>query len=47
MRIWQDGQRSIQEPLDIDGCGIEVPTTAGLGVEINHDRPEAASELPA
>jgi len=33
--IWQDGQRLTKEPLKITGGQIEVPTSPGLGIEID------------
>jgi glucarate dehydratase len=43
--IWQDGQRLTRHPLTItDGC-LTVPTTPGLGVEMDEERLQAAHEL--
>src|SRR4029453_11950127 len=33
--IWQDGQRLTTRPLAIEGGRLRVPTTPGLGVELN------------
>jgi glucarate dehydratase len=43
--IWQDGQRITKAPYEIDGGYLTVPTTPGLGVELDMDRVEAAHEL--
>ena len=43
--IWQDGQYLTQEPLQIKGGMIEVPTQPGLGVKLNMDAVEAAHQL--
>jgi glucarate dehydratase len=43
--IWQDGQRLTKAPLQIRGGKIDVPTTPGLGVEIDLDALEAAHQL--
>ena len=43
--IWQDGQRLTKAPLQIKGGKIDVPTTPGLGVEIDLDALEAAHQL--
>ncbi len=43
--IWQVGQRLTREPLEIRGGRIEVPTAAGLGVELDWPQIEAAHEL--
>ncbi|MCX7261337.1 MAG: glucarate dehydratase [Burkholderiales bacterium] len=43
--IWQDGQYLTQEPLQIKGGMIEVPTQPGLGVKRNMDAVEAAHQL--
>ena len=33
--IWQDGQRLTQEPLQIVGGQVQVPTKPGLGIELD------------
>jgi glucarate dehydratase len=43
--IWQDGQYLTQEPLQIKGGMIDVPTTPGLGVKLNMQAVEAAHQL--
>ncbi|MEQ3552890.1 enolase C-terminal domain-like protein [Pseudonocardia nematodicida] len=43
--IWQDGQRLTTDPFPIVGGGIDLPAKAGLGVELDWDRVEAAHEL--
>ncbi|TQC48746.1 glucarate dehydratase [Rhodococcus sp. WS4] len=43
--IWQDGQRITKAPYEIEGGYLTVPTTPGLGVELDMDRVEAAHEL--
>jgi glucarate dehydratase len=43
--IWQDGQRLTREPLQIRDGFLDVPTTPGLGVELDEDRLAAAHEL--
>ncbi|MDT2004687.1 glucarate dehydratase [Rhodococcus opacus] len=43
--IWQDGQRITKAPYEIEGSYLTVPTTPGLGVELDMDRVEAAHEL--
>ena len=43
--IWQDGQRLTKEPLTIQDGHIEVPSTPGLGVEIDPERLDAAHGL--
>jgi glucarate dehydratase len=43
--IWQDGQRLTTQPLQIADGGIDVPTTPGLGVDLDLERLEAAHEL--
>ena len=43
--IWQDGQGLTTEPLQIRDGRIAVPTTGGLGVELDRDRLAAAHEL--
>ena len=43
--IWQDGQYLTQEPLQIKGGMIEVPTAPGLGVKLNMEAVEAAHQL--
>ncbi|MDF3309093.1 glucarate dehydratase [Rhodococcus sp. T2V] len=43
--IWQDGQRITRDPYAIEGGYLTVPSTPGLGVELDMDRVEAAHEL--
>ena len=43
--IWQDGQRLTTAPLRIEGGTIAVPSTPGLGVEVDEERLDAAHEL--
>ncbi|WP_213574903.1 glucarate dehydratase [Rhodococcus sp. USK13] len=43
--IWQDGQRITKAPFAIENGYLTVPTTPGLGVELDMDRVEAAHEL--
>jgi len=43
--IWQDGQYLTQEPLQIKGGMIDVPTAPGLGVKLNMAAVEAAHQL--
>ncbi|MFC0454793.1 glucarate dehydratase [Rhodococcus jostii] len=43
--IWQDGQRITKAPYEIEGGYLTVPTTPGLGVELDMGRVEAAHEL--
>jgi glucarate dehydratase len=43
--IWQDGQRLTQQPLQIRGGRIEVPTQPGLGVQIDMAEVEKAHLL--
>ncbi len=43
--IWQDGQRITRDPLAIRDGFLTVPDRAGLGVELDMDRVEAAHEL--
>jgi glucarate dehydratase len=43
--IWQDGQRLTREPLQIRDGYLDVPTTPGLGVELDEERVAAAHEL--
>jgi len=43
--IWQDGQGLTTAPPQIVDGAIAVPTTGGLGVEIDRDRLAAAHEL--
>jgi glucarate dehydratase len=43
--IWQDGQRLTREPLQIVGGMVSVPTTPGLGVELDMEQVMAAHEL--
>jgi glucarate dehydratase len=42
--IWQDGQALTSDPLRIEGGAIAVPTTPGLGVELDRDALAAAHE---
>ncbi len=43
--IWQDGQRLTRDPLVIRDGHLQVPSTPGLGVEIDEDRLQEAHEL--
>ena len=43
--IWQDGQPLTRSPLRIEGGAIAVPTTPGLGVELDRDALDAAHAL--
>ncbi|MFC9768353.1 glucarate dehydratase [Rhodococcus jostii] len=43
--IWQDGQRITKDPFEIEDGYLTVPSTPGLGVELDMDRVEAAHEL--
>ncbi|MBW6438652.1 glucarate dehydratase [Actinoplanes hulinensis] len=43
--IWQDGQRLTREPLPIRDGAITVPSTPGLGVELDREALAAAHEL--
>jgi glucarate dehydratase len=43
--IWQDGERLTKEPLRIVGGEIRVPTTPGLGVELDMAEVERAHAL--
>ena len=43
--IWQDGQRLTTEPFPIRDGHVDVPTTPGLGVELDEERVAAAHEL--
>jgi glucarate dehydratase len=43
--IWQDGQRLTKDPLQIVGGQIAVPTTPGLGVELDMMEVEKAHQL--
>ncbi len=43
--IWQDGQRLTRAPFPIRDGAIAVPTTPGLGVELDRDALAAAHEL--
>jgi glucarate dehydratase len=43
--IWQDGQRLTREPLAIAGGQIAVPTSPGLGVELDMAEVEKAHAL--
>ncbi|MDI2029298.1 enolase C-terminal domain-like protein [Saccharopolyspora sp. TS4A08] len=43
--IWQDGQRLTRNPLQISEGRLPVPTTPGLGVELDEDRVAEAHDL--
>ncbi|UYM03410.1 enolase C-terminal domain-like protein [Solicola gregarius] len=43
--IWQDGQGITREPLRINGGDIAVPTSGGLGIELDRDRLAESHEL--
>jgi glucarate dehydratase len=43
--IWQDGQPLTRSPLRIEDGAIAVPTTPGLGVELDRDALDAAHAL--
>ncbi|MBB2947269.1 glucarate dehydratase [Actinoplanes lutulentus] len=43
--IWQDGQRLTRNPFTIRDGAIAVPSTPGLGVELDRDALAAAHEL--
>jgi glucarate dehydratase len=43
--IWQDGQGLTEEPLQIRGGAIEVPSVPGLGVRLDRDKVAAAHQL--
>ncbi|MRV73696.1 glucarate dehydratase [Duganella sp. FT92W] len=43
--IWQDGQYLTSNPLQITGGKVQVPTTPGLGVELDMDAVEKAHQL--
>ncbi len=43
--IWQDGQRLTKEPFVISGGQLSLPARPGLGIEIDRDQLEQASEL--
>ena len=43
--IWQDGQRLTKEPPRIVGGRVQVPTTPGLGVELDMAEVDKAHEL--
>jgi len=43
--IWQDGQYLTQDPLQIKGGMIDVPSAPGLGVKLNMGAVEAAHQL--
>jgi glucarate dehydratase len=43
--IWQDGERLTKEPLRIEDGAIRVPTTPGLGVELDMDEVGRAHAL--
>ncbi|HEY1147400.1 MAG TPA: glucarate dehydratase [Pseudoduganella sp.] len=42
--IWQDGQYLTKNPMQIVGGKVAVPTTPGLGVELDMDAVEAAHQ---
>ena len=43
--IWQDGQQLTRAPLQIQGGMLTVPTTPGLGVELDMEAVAAAHQL--
>ena len=43
--IWQDGQQLTKAPLQISDGYIDVPTRAGLGVDLDWDALQAANAL--
>jgi glucarate dehydratase len=43
--IWQDGQRLTREPLQIEGGLVKVPSTPGLGVQLDMVEVEKAHRL--
>ena len=43
--IWQDGQGLTRDPLQIRGGEVRVPTTGGLGIELDRDRLAEAHAL--
>ena len=43
--IWQDGQQLTKAPLQISNGYIDVPTRAGLGVDLDWDALQAANAL--
>jgi glucarate dehydratase len=43
--IWQDGQGLTKRPPEIRDGHVDVPTTGGLGLELDRDRLAAAHEL--
>jgi glucarate dehydratase len=43
--IWQDGQHLTREPLRIEGGRVRVPTTPGLGIELDRAEVERAHRL--
>ncbi|WP_319922195.1 enolase C-terminal domain-like protein, partial [Klebsiella pneumoniae] len=44
--IWQEGnQRLTKQPFEIKGGMVQVPSTPGLGVELDMDRVMQANEL--
>ena len=43
--IWQDGQRLTRQPLQIRDGHVQVPTTPGLGVELDMVEVEKAHQL--
>ena len=43
--IWQDGQRLTQEPLQIVGGHVQVPTAPGLGVQLDMAEVDKAHQL--
>jgi glucarate dehydratase len=43
--IWQDGQGLTVTPLEIRQGAVQVPTTPGLGVQLDRAKVAAAHEL--
>jgi glucarate dehydratase len=43
--IWQDGQHLSKNPLQIKGGMVQVPSTPGLGVELDMEAIDAAHHL--
>ncbi|MFQ3788574.1 enolase C-terminal domain-like protein [Halomonas sp. A29] len=43
--IWQDGQRITREPFQIRDGKLAVPTTPGLGVELDEEKLMEAHRL--
>lgn len=43
--IWQDGQRLTKEPFKIVGGMVDVPSTPGLGIELDMEQIEKAHQL--